>query len=89
MGRTADGDGLMKTPAELIDDAGSALGRMDSARSAISDYATLLAVLMAGPDAETAMDGMHRIALNIGELADELRTCHDEASQAVQRLANP
>lgn len=80
---------MMKTPAELIADAGRALGRMEDARSAIHDYATLLAVLMAGPDAETAMAGMHRVALDIGGLAENLRTYHDEASQAVQRLANP
>lgn len=79
----------MKTPAELIDDASRALDRMESAHSAIRDYATLLAVLMAGPDAETAMDGMHRVALDIGGLADNLRAYHDEASQAVQGWRTP
>lgn len=44
---------------------------------------------MAGPDAENAMAGMHRVALDIRSLADDLRAYHDEATQAVQRLANP
>ena len=78
----------MKTPAELIDDAGRALGRMGEGCEAINDYATLLGVLTAGPDAE-AMGGMHRVALHIRGLADDLRSYHDDASQAVQRLAKP
>ena len=79
----------MKTPAELIADAERALGRMANEQSAIHDYATLLAVLMAGPDAETAMAGMHRIAQNIQGMADDLRAYHDDATQAVERLARP
>ena len=79
----------MKTPAELIADAERALGRMEKQHSAIHDYATLLAVLMAGPDAESAMAGMHRIAQNIQGMADDLRAYHDDATQAVERLARP
>lgn len=62
---------------------------MGDLRGAIHDYATMLAVLMAGLDAETAMAGMHRIALKISGMADDLRAYHDDATQAVQRLANP
>lgn len=56
---------------------------------AVDYYATMLGVLMAGPDAENAMSGMHRVALDIRSLAEELRARHDDATQALQRLANP
>ena len=79
----------MKTPPELVDDTRRALGQMGDLCGAVHDYASLLAVLMAGPDAENAMAGMHRVALDIRSLADDLRTFHDDATQAVQRLANP
>jgi hypothetical protein len=59
----------MKTPAELIADAGRALGAMADKTAAVHDYASLLGVVMAGPDAETAMSGMHRVALDIRGLA--------------------
>lgn len=79
----------MKTPAELIADAGRALMAMDDKISASHDYASLLSVVLAGGDAETVIDGMHRVALDIRGLADNLRTHHDEATEAVKRLANP
>lgn len=79
----------MKTPAELIHDAATALGAMEDKCKAIHDYSTLLGVLLAGPDADTALDGMHRICSEIRGLADDLRAYHDDASQAVQRLAKP
>ena len=79
----------MKTPAELIDDTSRALGRMEDLCGAVHDYATMLGVLMAGPDAENAMAGMHRVALEIRSLAEELRARHDDATQAVRRLAKP
>jgi hypothetical protein len=79
----------MKTPAELIHDADTALHRMANECEAIHDYATLLGVVLAGPDADTAMEGMRRIALIIRGMADDLRSYHDDAMQAVQRLAKP
>lgn len=79
----------MKTPAELIADANIALGQMGDLSGSVHDYASMLGVLMAGPDAENAMAGMHRVALEIRSLAEELRARHDEAWQAVQRLAKP
>ena len=79
----------MKTPAELIDETSRALGQIEDLYGAIHDYATMLGVLMAGPDAENAMSGMHRVALEIRSRAEELRARHDDATQAVQRLANP
>ena len=78
----------MKTPTERIDDLKSALNPMDDC-NAIFQYSSLLGALMAGPDAETAMDGMHRLILDIRARADNLRRLHDDATQAVQRLANP
>jgi hypothetical protein len=48
-----------------------------------------LSVLMAGPDAETAMPGMHRLMLEITGRADDLCTLPDDITQAVKRLANP
>jgi hypothetical protein len=79
----------MKTPTELIDDAKHALAAMENHCEAVYEYAGLLSVLMAGPDAETAMEGMHRLMLEIRGRADDLRTFHDDATRAVHRLANP
>jgi hypothetical protein len=42
-----------------------------------------------GPDADTAIDGMHRLMLEIRQHADNLRMKQDEAWQIVKRLANP
>lgn len=78
----------MKTPTELIDEVKRALDPMDDDCNAIFQYSSLLGVLMAGPDAETAMDGMHRLMLDIRTRADNLRRLHDDATQAVQRLAS-
>jgi hypothetical protein len=52
----------MKAPAELIDDAARALNQMEDNCAAVYDYAGRLSVLTAGPDAETAIDGIHRRA---------------------------
>ena len=79
----------MKTPAELISDAGRALSRMESEIATIHDYATMLGVLLTSPDADTATEGMRRLMVNIRGMADDLRAYHDEATQAVQRLARP
>jgi hypothetical protein len=79
----------MKTPAQLLDDATRALNQMDDHIRAVFDYASLLGVLLAGSDAETAIDGMHRLMLEIRASADDLRTFHDDATQAVKRLAKP
>lgn len=49
----------MKTPSELTDE--------------IFDWASLLGVILAGPDADSAIDGMHRLVLLIRSNADELR----------------
>jgi hypothetical protein len=80
---------MMKTPAELIADLGHTLGEMEDDCLATFEYAGLLSVLSAGPDAETAMDGIHRLMLEIRERANNLRMKQDEAWQIVKRLANP
>jgi hypothetical protein len=79
----------MKTPAELIDDARRALGAMEDDAGTIFDYATLIGVLTAGPDADTALEGIRRLMIEIRNRADNSRRHHDDATQAVQRLANP
>jgi hypothetical protein len=48
----------------------------------------LACVLTAGPDADTAIDGINRLMIVIRDRAANLRRSHDEASQTVQRLAN-
>jgi hypothetical protein len=57
--------------------------------AAVFQYSSLLGVLLAGPDADTAIDGMHRLMLEIRQHADNLRMKQDEAWQIVKRLANP
>jgi hypothetical protein len=47
----------------------------------------LACVLTAGPDADTAIDGINRLMI-VRDRAANLRRSHDEASQTVQRLAN-
>jgi hypothetical protein len=49
----------METPSELADE--------------IFDFATLLGVLLAGPDADTALDGMRRVVSEIRERAAQLQ----------------
>jgi hypothetical protein len=44
-----------------------------AAAEEIFDLVSLLGVLLAVPDAETAIDGMHRLTLIIRERADFLR----------------
>jgi len=39
----------------------------------IFDLASLLGVVLAGPDADTAIDGMHRVVLEIRARAEQLR----------------
>jgi hypothetical protein len=54
------GDGLMSdTPADLAHE--------------IFDLASLLGTILAGPDADSAIDGMHRVALEIRERAERGR----------------
>ena len=79
----------MKTPAELLEDLSRVLDPMENDSLAVFEYASLLSVLTAGPDAESAMDGIHRLTLEIRDHADNLRMKHDEAWQIVKRLANP
>lgn len=44
-----------------------------AARSPVHDLAGLLAVVLAGPDAENALDGMHRVVLDIRDKAGMLQ----------------
>ena len=44
-----------------------------AAAEEIFDLVSLLGVLLAGPDADTAIEGMHRLTLIIRERADILR----------------
>jgi len=49
----------MQSPSELADE--------------IFDYASLLSIILAGPDADTAIDGMHRLVLQIRASEELLR----------------
>jgi len=62
---------------------------MEDDADTIFDYATLIGVLTAGPDADTTLEGIRRLMIEIRNRADNLRRHHDDATQAVQRLANP
>jgi hypothetical protein len=62
---------------------------MENDSLAIIEYAGLLAVLTAGPDAETAIDGIHRLMFEIRDHAENLKKQLDASAQIVKRLANP
>ncbi|MDN4982289.1 hypothetical protein QY049_03505 [Bradyrhizobium sp. WYCCWR 13022] len=62
----------IKTQSDLLDAAECA--------KAILNYSTLLGVLLAGPDAETAVDGMHQLMLEVTDLARTLKTILDRVS---------
>jgi hypothetical protein len=46
-------------------------------------------VLTAGPDAETAIDGIHRLMFEIRDRAENLKKQWEASAQIVERLANP
>jgi hypothetical protein len=73
-------------PPVDVDDR--ALSSMVEDGSTIADYSGLLAVLLAGPDAETAY-GMHRLVLEISVSVGSLRRLRDDAAKAVERLSSP
>jgi len=79
----------MKTPTELINDLKYVLDPMEDDADTIFDYATMIGVLTAGPDAETAIDGINRLMIVIRDRAANLQRSHNLASQTVSRLANP
>jgi hypothetical protein len=62
---------------------------MEDDSLAVVQYVGLLAVLTAGPDAETAMDGIHRLMLEIRDHADNLRKKQEDAWKIMKCLANP
>ena len=51
----------MKTILDFDDELRLALDPMENDYLAIIEYAGMLVVLTAGPDAETALDGMHNV----------------------------
>jgi hypothetical protein len=55
---------MTAAPEELADD--------------IVALAGLLVIVLAGPDADSAIDGMHRVALEIGDKAKQLRQLLDD-----------
>ncbi|WP_027578400.1 hypothetical protein [Bradyrhizobium sp. Ai1a-2] len=78
---------MTETPAQIIRATEWPLSQMDECITAVFQYATLLSVLTAQPDAETAMDGIWRVVGDIRDRAQDLRDFHTNASQALSRLA--
>ena len=79
----------MKNPAELINDLKGNLEPMENDYLSIIQYALLLSVLTAGPDAETAMDGIHRLMFEISDHATAIKKQHEAMWQIVRCLGNP
>jgi hypothetical protein len=77
----------MKTSAELVDDLKRVISEMENDSLAAHEYTGLLCVLTAGPDAETAMLGIHRLMLEVWDHARCLKEKQDEAWQIVTRLS--
>jgi hypothetical protein len=65
------------------------LDRMEDDSLSIFQYSTMLGVLTAGPHAETAMDGIHRLMFEIMGCAGNLIRQREAAVEIVKRLANP
>jgi hypothetical protein len=76
-----------RTTQAALNDASRAIRTMDEICSTVFDYTSLLGVLLAGPDAETVIDGMHRLVLEMRAKADDFRDCHDSATRALNQLA--
>jgi hypothetical protein len=74
---------------ELISELWRCLDPMEDDSLSIFQYSTLLGVLTAGPDADSAIDGIHRLMLEIREHAENLIRQREAAVEIVQRLANP
>lgn len=57
----------------------------------LTHYPTLLSVLTASPDAETAMEGTKRLSHILRDRADNLRNQHDQTKRPhmAYRLGNP
>jgi hypothetical protein len=79
----------MKTPAELINDLKGQLEPMENDYLSIIQYAGLLSVLTAGPDAETAIDGIHRLMFEIRDHAAAIGKQHEAIWRIVKCLDDP
>ena len=76
---------MSRTP---LDELNYSLSQMDIEIEAVFDYATLLGVMTAGPDAETAMEGICRLLGDIRIRTEAIRSFHDDMREAVKRLAS-
>jgi hypothetical protein len=54
---------------------------------AIIEYAGLLVVLTAGPDAETAIDGIHRLMFEIRDHAENIKKQWEELGRLAGQIA--
>ena len=61
--------------------------RWSAISAAVLESATLLGVLTAGPDSETAMARINRVITDIRSGVEDLPAFHDDAMRAVQWLA--
>jgi hypothetical protein len=80
---------MMESPSELLHKLNAALDPMENDSLSVIQYATLLTVLTSGPDAETAIDGIHRLMFEIRDHGENLYKQYDAAREIVKRLSNP
>lgn len=73
----------MQTASEQLQHLKGTLEQMDRDIRAVSEYSVLLAVVTAGPDADSAMDGINRVAMDIKSRADDLRSFYEDAVRAL------
>lgn len=80
---------MMKSPSELLHELNAALDPMENDSLSVIQYATLLTVLTSRPDAEIAIDGIHRLMFEIRDHGENLYKQYDAAREIVKRLSNP
>jgi hypothetical protein len=75
-----------KPPAEHIITIDRALEGIQTDYDMILDYSNLLAVLLSSEDAESALEGAHRIVIEIKASASSIAHLHAHAVQALMLL---
>jgi hypothetical protein len=80
---------MMESPSKLLHKLNAALDPMENDSLSVIQYATLLTVLTSGPDAETAMDGIHCLMFEIRDHGENLEKQYEAAHQVVEALIQP
>jgi hypothetical protein len=73
--------------AEIAREIRHILDPIENDSLAIIEYAGLLVVLTAGPDAETAIDGIHRLMYEIKDHAENIKKQWEAARLPVNKMA--